>query len=81
MMPDFVYTGIIAASMGTAGQRLHTLGYTCENGTDHQRQIGNDAIGCHTCVALQLQDNKVKYDNNNAGGKLCNQRWKSEHGG
>ena len=53
-----------------AYDRLDALSDPGEDRYKDKRDVGKDAVCCHAGVSVEREDQKVKYNDHNAGGQL-----------
>ena len=56
-----------------AHDRLDPLPDTGEDGHQHEGDICQDAVSCHAGIAVQPQDQEIKYNDHDAGGHFRDQ--------
>ena len=62
--------GHLIFAVALAHQRLRALRHAVEDGRCHQRKVRHDAIGRHSHIARQAQQQEVENSGRHAGGKL-----------
>ena len=69
-----VDTRKVQHTVAAAEDGLNALGDAGIDGDDDQGEIGDDAVGGHTHIAFQIQDDGIEYDDYHTGGYFRHQR-------